>query len=74
MGPLILYFQKRKIVQNNVIATVIEFLVGGIFYGWPSYVFVLKEEKVFYDLCNETEVEVRRLAANNSEDFVEGSL
>jgi len=25
--------------------------VGGIFYGWPAYVFVLKEEKIFYELC-----------------------
>ena len=29
-------------------------LVGGIFYGWPAYVFILKEEEVFYDLCNAT--------------------
>ena len=25
--------------------------MGGIFYGWPAYVFVLKEEKIFYELC-----------------------
>ena len=29
------------------------FLVGGIFYGWPSFVFLLKKEKVFYNLCEE---------------------
>ena len=25
--------------------------MGGIFYGWPAYVFVLKEEGIFHELC-----------------------
>lgn len=29
-------------------------VVGGLFYGWPTYVFVLKEERVFYEVCNQT--------------------
>ena len=28
-------------------------LVGGIFYGWPAYIYVLKEEEVYAELCIE---------------------
>ena len=41
-------------------------LVGGIFYGWPGYIFVLKEEGVFQELCNQTE-----LIATNQTSCVE---
>ena len=27
------------------------FFVGGIFYGWPAFIYVLKKEDVFYELC-----------------------
>ena len=40
--------------------------VGGIFYGWPGYIFVLKEEGVFQELCNQTE-----LIATNQTSCVE---
>ena len=42
------------------------FSVGGIFYGWPGYIFVLKEEGVFQELCNQTE-----LIATNQTSCVE---
>ena len=35
----------------SIIISLIIISVGGIFYGWPAYVFVLKEERIFYDLC-----------------------
>lgn len=40
--------------------------VGGIFYGWPAYIYVLKEEGVFRELCNETQ-----LLATNQTSCVE---
>ena len=39
-------------------------LVGGIFYGWPAYVFVLKEEEIFYDLCENTTDSLYRSASS----------
>ena len=27
------------------------FFVGGLFYGLPAHIFILKEEGVFYELC-----------------------
>ena len=40
--------------------------VGGIFYGWPAYIYVLKEEGVFLELCNQTQ-----LVATNQTSCVE---
>ena len=42
------------------------YLVGGIFYGWPAYIYVLKEEGVFLELCNQTQ-----LLATNQTSCVE---
>jgi len=42
------------------------FFVGGIFYGWPAYIYVLKEEGVFLELCNQTQ-----LVATNQTSCVE---
>ena len=28
------------------------FFLGGIFYGWAALVYVMKEELVYYELCN----------------------
>lgn len=42
------------------------YLVGGIFYGWPAYIYVLKEEGVFRELCNQTQ-----LLATNQTSCVE---
>ena len=47
-------------IINSVCLT--PYSVGGIFYGWPAYIYVLKEEGVFRELCNETQL----IAANQT--------
>jgi len=53
-GAFEIFFSKRKWLDwiNELNLTL--FLVGGIFYGWTSYIFILKEENVFLELCTES--------------------
>ncbi|KAI8796843.1 solute carrier family 43 member 3 [Biomphalaria glabrata] len=39
---------------------------GGLIYGWPSLVFVLKDEGLYYDLCSFTNTSQESIVANNS--------
>ena len=44
---------RYDIIYHNYRITINTLLkVGGIFYGWPAFIYVLKKEEVFFELCD----------------------
>ena len=37
-------------------------------FGWPAYLYVLKEEKVYLELCNQTEIEIQNATSCFEQD------